>query len=437
MVQVHQILKEEEGSALITVLIIALIISLFIGAVLSGIFLQSIFIQKDIDRTKALYKAEQQIYQYLYSGAASDSLGMVLTSTYGGYLLINSSSIKGNEKVELEVLVGEVQDSVFKYAVALKDSNSALNLTGSTIIKGNVALGNDEISTSSFKGFPFSGSFIGETNKKNMEQFFPEFNKTNLESQIVKYESIFKKDLSVFKRNGLTDFKTSQNGDTLYFDGSEVWELSDEFYVPKKSVVIVQGNLHISGSGDLGAFATIIAKDTLSIAGKIKGSHVALNSGKLIEIAGQASMSAQILTKGRVTLSEEAYLTYPSVIYSSKDTYLGEEKEAIHFKDKSIVDGMVIYTNETGVFNENQFRVKVDEGAVIRGALYNLGQTELQGTVMGTVLTRQFYFYESPTSYTNWIKDGEIDVSKRPFNFVTPIGFSDSTKYAILSWQEI
>ncbi|HCI72509.1 MAG TPA: hypothetical protein DHV30_18725, partial [Balneola sp.] len=139
MIRLQEIALDEQGSALITVLIIALIVALFIGAVLGGIYVQSTFIQQDIDRTKALYQAEQQIYEVLHSGEEPDSTGIFTSNNYGGFLKITSFSEVKKQKITLEVLAGAFPDSVFDYAIALKDTNSSLSLTGSTTISGDIA----------------------------------------------------------------------------------------------------------------------------------------------------------------------------------------------------------------------------------------------------------------------------------------------------------
>lgn len=186
MVNLKKIAKEEQGSALITVLIIALIVALFIGAVLGGIYVHSTFIQQDINRTKALYQAEQQIYEFLYSGEESDSTGNIESKNYGSLLRVSSSSQVKKQKITLEVLIGAIPDSVFDYAIALKDTNSSLSVTGSTTINGDIASGSNQIERSTFKGFPFRGSFTGEAKKKNMLQFFPGFQYESLEAQLDK-----------------------------------------------------------------------------------------------------------------------------------------------------------------------------------------------------------------------------------------------------------
>lgn len=438
MKQLQEITLDEQGSVLITVLIIALIVTLFIGTVLGGIYVQSTFIQQDIDRTKALYQAEQQIYEFLYSGQEPDSTGAITSTNYGGFLKISSSTQVKKQKVELEVLAGALPDSVFDYAIALKDTNSSLSVTGSTTINGDIASGSNQIERSTFKGFPFRGSFTGEAKKKNMRDFFPAFQYESLEAQLDKHTSFFESESkSQFAVRDINELAQSQEGDTLYFSGSQEWSVNQTTTFPKDIVVSVEGNLTITGDGNLGTYTTFIAKDTLSIGGSVTATHVILSAGTFMELRDQVSMNAQLISKGRIQLRDQVYLTYPSMVYTSTTTFLGEQQEVIHLQDESTVDGTLVYPIETGTFNQEQFRIKIDENAVVRGSIYNQGQTELAGTVYGSVLTKQFYFYESPTIYINWLKDAEIDISQRPQDFIVPIGFSDSTKYAILDWKEV
>lgn len=438
MVNLKKIAREEQGSSLITVLIIALIVALFIGAVLGGIYLQSAFIQQDIDRSKALYQAEQQIYEYLYSGQEPDSTGTITSTNYGGFLKISSSSQVKKQKIILEVLAGAIPDSVFDYAIALKDTNSSLSVTGSTTINGDIASGSNKIERSTFKGFPFRGSFTGEAKKKNMRDFFPVFQHESLEAQLNKHTSFFESDSkNQFSVRDLSELAQSQARDTLYFADSQEWSLTQTTTFPKDIVVLVKGNLTITGDGSLGTYTTFIARDTLSIGGSVTATHAILSAGAFMELRDQVSMNAQLISRGRIQLRDQVYLTYPSMVYTSTTTFLGEQQEVIHLQDESRVDGTLVYPIETGRFNQEQFRIKIDENALLRGSIYNQGQTELAGTVYGSVLTKQFFFYESPTIYINWIKDAEIDIIQRPQDFIVPIGFSDSNKYVILDWKEV
>ncbi len=438
MKQLQKIASDEQGSALITVLIIALIVTLFIGAVLGGIYVQSTFIQQDIDRTKALYQAEQQIYEFLHSPGETDSTTIITSSNYGGFLKIRSSSHVKKQKITLEVLVGAITDSVFDYAIALKDTNSSLSLTGTTTINGDIASGYNQIERSTFKGFPFRGSFNGEAKKKNMRDFFPDFKYESLEAQMARHTSFFESEnKSQFVIRDLNELARSQEGDTLYFSDSQEWSVNQTNTIPKDIVVLVEGNLTITGEGNLGTYTTFIAKDTLSIGGSVTANHTILSAGTYLELKDQVSMNAQLISKGRIQLRDQVYLTYPSLVYTSTTTFLGEQQEVIHLQDESIVDGTLVYPIETGRFNREQFRIKIDENALVRGSIYNQGQTELAGKVYGAVLTKQFFFYESPTTYINWIKDAEIDITQRPHDYIVPIGFSDSTKYVILDWKEV
>ncbi|MFA5669459.1 MAG: hypothetical protein WC967_09445 [Balneolaceae bacterium] len=445
------ILTNEEGSALITVLLITLILSLFIGSVLGGLYVQSQFIQQDINHTKALYKAEEGAMRYLSDQQGKEQLGISDSTTivladsstvqiqrtlFGGYWLLRSSATVGKQQVQVAQLVGEVPDSIFNYAVALKDSTSSLNLILQTTLKGNVLLGREGIRSSNFKGDPFRGTFDGEVINTTMSQAFPLFDTLSVEQQLHSYETLFKgNQLQRFPEPNPSVLNTLSESDTLFSSSSYEWELNEATKIPPNAVLFVNGNLYIRGEGKLGDFTQLVVKDTLVVDANIKGNHLLLYAGKRIEVRGESEMMAQLLTKGRVELSGRTYLRYPSGIYSSSSTFSGEQEEVIHLKDQTIVDGYVMFASEVNSFSQNQYRIRIEDEAIVRGSVYTQGQTELSGTVYGSVLTNQFFFYESPTNYINWLKNVVIDRKQRPAEYVVPIGFSDSTKFKVLDWR--
>lgn len=446
---VKKIARDESGSALITVLIIAVIVSLFIGAVLSGIVLQSRFIQQDINRTKALYAAESGIYtflsQYQPNSITSDTTlqmdGAELSvSQFGGFWDISSSVDIQNQHRGIRVLVGEKSSSIFEHAVAIGDTTSGVLLSGSTTIKGDILIGKRQsIREDNFKGFPFSGSFSGDTKYYEGDTLFPVYDISAFEFQEEKNEKLFKGNSGrSFPANfNQVDLELIKEKDTLYFNDGLVLESMVQISLPNDLVMIVKGNALIDGEISFGAFTKILVQDTLQLKGAISGSSMLLYSGLRTEIDGEVQFSAQVHTQGEVVLSGNAYLEYPSLIYSSKDVYNGRDEQVIHLKDNTVLDGTIVYPFQTQTFNRTLFMVKVDEQATVRGGIYTGGTTELDGKVLGSVLTRQFFFYSSPTDYFNRLHDLSIDVTQRPENYVLPLGFSDTTKYAILNWFEV
>lgn len=445
-----EILNNEEGSALATVLVIAVIVSLFIGAILSGILLQLKFLQRDIDSAKALYAAEEGIHRYLFENRLSIEHGStqqivlsngevaeVTASLFGGFLEVHSVGKEKTQTREIQVLVGDKEPWIFKNAIVIGDSTSELTVTGTTIVKGDILISNGGVKTDNFKGVPFSGNLDGTFKPFQADSSFPSLRMEHFTTQEAFFEEVVKnKRLEKFSSSSPIN-RSNITSDTLYYKENMEWNSTTNIELPRESVIIVNGNLLINGKYSLGDFTKIIVSDTLIVEGDVSGKNILLFAGKDLQVGGNVALSAQILSKGNIQLKDNSYLMYPSVLYSSKEFYDGGEREVIHIKDQAIIDGTILYPIQVNNATRNLMRVKIDATAIVRGGIFTMGQTELAGSVYGSVLTYQVYFYESPTNYINWLKDIEIDVTKRPEHYIAPLGFSDTTKHVILDWYEL
>ncbi|WP_409029390.1 hypothetical protein [Gracilimonas sediminicola] len=445
-------IQGEEGSALASVLIIIVIVSLFIGVVLSGIYLQNGFIQKDINEVKARYAAEAGIAFFLseikYSAVNRDTSIIVTVhdctkvtinaKPFGGFLDVESMAmVKGKEK-KIRVLAGASKTYPFEYAVVLGDTSSVLMLTGSTQLKGNILTGQIGTRTTDFKGISFSGSLEGEQTQQSGE-LLSSFNASFIQNQ----EAVIK---NSFKDGKFSSFSSNYNGagnsnaaaeDTLYFDGDISWSTRDSISFPKDLIIAVNGNMTLNGNYHFGEFTKLLVRDTLRVGGSVSGEHVLMYAGQSLQVGGAAQFSAQVISGGEIIIRDNAWLTYPSMIYTDQELSTDRQEIIIDIRDNARLDGTIVYPVPTTNFTSGLFRFRVSDQAVVRGGVYTLGQTELEGTVLGSVLTQQFYFYESPSSYINWLKDAEVDFSGRPENYVVPLGFSEHPKYQMVDWSEV
>lgn len=433
MIKTSEIWRNEEGSALSSVLIISVIILTFIGAILSGIFLQARFIQKDIYQTKAMYAAEQQLFEYLNNPEIQHPA--IQTNFLNGFERVQSKASVGHATVTIQALVGETTTLPFQLSTVVLDSRNTLTLTGNTTLKGDYAISNNDITTSSFRGFPFRGTLEGSPAKDTVSVAldYAKYQKKN-----EAYKALFEEvNLNRFQVSNLTSIHSQlAESDTLYISESLELELGAEEQ-SEPITLIVEGNLLLSGTMKFPDFSEIIVSDSLAISGELKGNFIQIYAGDYLSISDDVQLSAQVISGGSIEVNDQAYLTYPSVLYSQKDAYAGGSRSAISINDQSIVDGTILFPIKPSLINQEQLKVMVDTTALVRGAIYTKGLTQLFGSIHGTVITNQFYFYESPTSYFNWIKDATIDLTQRPKEYVVPIGFSDSPRFKILDWRII
>lgn len=446
-----KILHEEQGSALAAVLVISVIIMLFIGAIFSGIILQGRFIQQGVNETKAWYAAEEGVFRFLnmeegnltYKTEAliplSSGRSASITATpFGGFWDIRSEVIVSNQSKAVRMLIGNEPIGLTRAAVALGDSTSSLTVTGTTNLNGEVYSFNQTIRQEDFKGVPFRGSINAPTSSIKEEGGMPEFDNSLFSLQEDYFESLFNKSsLSRFSSSFTGVNPSAINQDTLFFEGDISWESNREVALERELLVIVKGNLTINGPYSFAPYTKFVVEDTLLVGGATTGTNLLFYAGQSLQVGGGSRVAAQALTKGEITVRDNAYLLYPSLVYSSKEFSNAGKGEVIDIRDQAVVDGMLIYPLQPNSFNRERLKIRIGPQAIVRGGIYTRGQTELLGTVYGSVLTDQFYFFESPTSYINWLKDVTIDVNQRPEDFILPIGLSDITHYSILDWNVV
>jgi len=226
----------QQGSALVTVLVLVVIASVLLGAVFGGIRLQRAFIQRDIDQQKALYLAEAGVWEYLAgvedpSALADSTFDVTLskggsaelqTIRFGGYLRVSSEATAGRDSVSVEFLVGSQPPEDFSYAVVLGDTASPLTLAGTTDITGDIKLSQQGIKQASFKGVPFRGSFNGEQVSQK-GTLLPRFSPAYLDQQITIFENMLSGSPAGFTQpepNELIRQMRSSPGDTLRVNGN-------------------------------------------------------------------------------------------------------------------------------------------------------------------------------------------------------------------------
>jgi hypothetical protein len=107
--------------------------------------------------------------------------------------------------------------------------------------------------------------------------------------------------------------------------------------------------------------------------------------------------------------------------------------QGIVIKEQARVEGFVGMIMKGNIIHPEPV-VVVSSGATVTGAIYSDGKITLDGTVLGSVLTHDFYFYEAPTTYLGWLRGGIIDRVNLPKGFLAPIGFCSTFHLDVLDW---
>jgi len=168
-------LKNENGSALVTVLIISTAVLIMAGSIISAVARHYRTALRDLYRTQAYYSAEAGIYKALWylSGHGGHDIswrphnedisvqeGQEATVTVrerGGFLVVTSLATVRNQSELLNVTVGQNMPPQFDQAIMLGGADLPLVVTGDTRITGDISLGRSGVKSGNLKGIKYSG----------------------------------------------------------------------------------------------------------------------------------------------------------------------------------------------------------------------------------------------------------------------------------------
>ncbi len=411
----------EEGSALALVLTVLTILTVLFGTVLLVHVAQSRFVRRDVYRLQALYAAEGCLARALAAwmdapGETEETEADCRRSSrlFGGFVRVELVARAGPARHQIDALVGFVLPESLQDALLLADPHGQLHLAGQTVVRGSIRAGPLGVQTSVLDGRVFSGEVDGVIHSEAVPTL-PAFDARGVIAQRDRFRAWVAGDASP---EGVSEALTIVRGETLHYGTAD----SAVFRHPV--VILARDDLRLAGSLHLKSGSVLVAGGALEIGGEVRGEEVLAYAGRTIEIAGRAELAAQLLAEEGIHVAGNARLMYPSLLLVVGEA--GEEASSagIRLTGNAVVDGTVLTPEIDGEAND---RVIVEAGATVRGLVYSAGQSEIAGVVLGTVATRRFHFYASPTHYVNWLRDARIDLPARPAPFHLPFGFEGAT----------
>lgn len=449
--------REEAGGALPTVLMLVTIFTTLAGAVMAVYLVQHRLIRQDVHRLQAYYAAEAGLYEALVrleqnpqwraqgeGQSCAETTCWLWAEAYGGFVHLIAEGTVGNQSERLHALAAQEPVPLFESAVALGDEQANLTLAGTTQIIGPVALDQGRVTEGTLQGQSFTGQFedevLGELSWVAYEADLPRETMQKQRALLQQPPGDAITIEEVRGENGTGGLQASEEdpqGDrpSVYVEGDLVITEEDHLLEEVPIRLLVAGNLRVEGPLHLPPGTQMMARDTLWVTGAVRGPQSLLVADRVVVVEGWSGGATQVLATREVAVQEGVHLEYPSLLYvegwmddsgEMQDRYGGPARNGwIEMQSGAWIDGMAVYPSpkNAAAFEADVGTIVLREGATVRGALYSAARAELSGTVHGSVLTKTFYFYRSPTNYVNWIDGGTVDVTRRPSGFCTPIGF--------------
>ncbi len=444
-----RMIREESGSGLLATLVMITMVAVLIGAVVALHLAQYRFIRRDAHRLQARYAAEAGVYIAIDSlqrnpfwrptqavmNLPEEQASRVTVEPFGGFLFIRSEALYRRSRSTVRAFVGEVPPADFHNAVYLWDTESSMHVAGTTRITGDIVVGPRGLRKSTFKRRRFTGRLDGTVHKiSNLKE--PFFDGHFLQGAIEDLDRYLSGSPATSppteQRRPLAKGLPSENP-VHRVSGSLQLTEADSLLLRDPVTIVARGNLTLEGALHFQPGTVFIAGQTLLIKEGVTGREGLFYGRRRVETSGNVLLSGQFFSREYIGVARKAYLDYPSVLYVTGEA--AEQGGGILIEDGAVVNGTLVHPPLDAEPAIPQGRVIVEPAAQVRGAVFNAHETEFHGTLYGALLTHQLYFYESPTSYVNWLKDAVIDVDERPIKYLLPLRFALAPRLAVLRWD--
>ncbi len=382
---------DEDGSALIAVLVVILLFTLLMGSILAIDRLGARLVLGDVHAREALLAAEgglelararlrddsafQGDIRAIQLGNGSRASATV--SAHGAYMRVVGRGQVGRRTAEVHALLGTEPSAPFQAALWIGDPHSGINVGGTTRITGRVVVGRAGYEESRFNRRGFTGAHTGEFVASDSTRL-PEWS------------------------SGILD----------------AWRAGREH--SDKQGTAMEGSLRLDGERHLPTGTVISVSDTLFLDGRITGNELIFDAGEGIVLGPEFSGSGQFISDGFILVMGGARLIYPSLVLAAN--LRNDRPLTIHSGAR--VEGLIMAVPREPVAPGRGSPVVLEAGATIVGGIYSQVPLDVSGRVEGSVVTGQLQFYVSPTVYVNWLVDAEIDYDRRPHPFILPPGLN-------------
>ena len=335
---------------------------------------------------------------------------------WGIFEIVSSASkIKTNHFQKI-ALIGAKSKSQNRTALYLQDTRKPLVVVGRTKIEGVVFLPKQGVKAGTISGHSYTGSQLlyGSTQQSSTLPTLA----TDIIDQM---ESI--------------EYQVSEISNTQFITIQSNKAYTNSFFKPvqihfsKSDIVLnevqLTGHIIVQSKTKITVLASAILKDVILIAPEI-------------EIQNNVIANFQAFASKRMSVGNSVQLRYPSALILNKNQVGSQpnttgikEKPSIQIGKSSAVKGVVVYLGNDPP-NNYKTQIELQETSVLIGELYCNQNTELKGTVYGTVFAKNFIANQFGSIYQNHIYNGKINVHQLPKEYVGLL--FENSKKEVLKW---
>jgi len=325
------------------------------------------------------------------------------------------SQIKSNRFQKI-ALIGAIQPENNRTVLYVQDNNKPLVLVGDTKIEGTAFLPKQGVKSGTISGQSYYGSQLiyGQTKvSSNLPEVFSE--------TITHIKSIDYLD-SKIKSHQFIAIESGNQYINSFLKPCQVVFSNNDLYLKEISLT---GNIIIQSKTKIIVEASSTLKDVVLVAPEI-------------EIQNNVAGNFQAIASKNIIVGKSVRLDYPSALVLNEKKRISTQKiinesitQSIIINDNSTIKGLILFLGQDQPKNYKA-QIKLKEKATIIGELYCNKNTELEGTVYGTVYSNNFIANQYGSIYQNHIYNGMININELSEEYVG-LTFNNSKK-GVLKW---
>jgi hypothetical protein len=443
--------ENQLGFALPSVLMLVTVLTLVAMSVLLMQHLRYLQAVGDVARVKAEFAtqsgialaASQQEFREdpLLVRFSNSSSASIRTLPWGLLKLAVVEGSSGRMRSMRVALLGAAPPSSYRNAICFSGSSRQLIMSGTTAVAGDVVVGPMGVAVGVLPGaarpprLPVAGNVV-----RNAQVSSPALDGELLERSFAPFVAFLKGDIPAATQSAPIHDSTgcsnriSDSTESVVWSGGSVFALSVSRH-KKPLRVYVQGNLSFAPNTAVEGAVAFYVSGSVQIELGARIDNAVIMSGDSIVVASGVNMRGQLIAP-RVLIKTNTICSYPSVLCSYGFAAVG--KQSLELSPGSRCEGLVCFMRGENAHQSNSHDVQnlavVDRDATVVGALYAEGSVTLDGTVIGSAVIRDLYFYEAPTSYFGWLRSARIDRQKLPDGFALPQAFGGG-KGKVVVWM--
>ncbi|MEM1268676.1 MAG: hypothetical protein AAGI08_01385 [Bacteroidota bacterium] len=433
----------DQGAALVLVLVLIGVLGMIAGSLLLVRWTAYATAASNVDAWQARYLAEAGIERGLHGlgqegevwpadtlVAVAGSLDVrIETRPFGLMRLVRSHAEAGRREAFVRVLAGERPAPLFEHALVLWGpvGGAGVTLNGATQLRGDVAVvapaGLALDTTTTLDGQGFTGHLNGLVQRYDSIHVPAEFE--HVHELLDRYDALID---TAQTRAGPPAYTSRSAARWLpeemavtVFKEEAMFSSADSAMFRHPRTVVVRGDAWLDGPLKLEAGTRLLVSGTLHVGAGVESELMVGYGAEGVVLEAGVRTPGQWMSRRSVSVRAGAQAEWPSVLAVAGDG--AEAGEGIVIE--GMVEGTVVHPPLSPEPAVPHGRVRIGAEGLVRGIVLNGAETDLAGTVMGSLVSRQTHRYYRSETVTgthliNWLIDAEIDLTGRPADFVGP-----------------